>query len=241
MASPFLFFFFFLTHIAVAKFGPNINTSFHNSRFDKNMNVLKTTKTNIKTAAQIVKKGGLVVYPTETVYGLGCDPLKLQAVKRIIEVKGNRNKPLPILAASIDDVERIAVISSNVKILAGKFWPGHLTTVVPKKPILPEIVTFGLDSVGLRIPRNPVALQLVSLSGGLLVGSSANRTGEAPPRNVQELSEELTDMVDVVLDGGESVRGIPSTIVDLTSDEPKILREGPISPKAIFEALSLSN
>ena len=75
----------------------------------------------------------------------------------------------------------------------------------------------------------------------LLVGSSANRTGEAPPRNVQELSEELTDMVDVVLDGGESVRGIPSTIVDLTSDEPKILREGPISPKAIFEALTLSN
>ena len=205
------------------------------------MNVLKSTKTNIKKAAQIVKKGGLVVYPTETVYGLGCDPLNIQAVKQIIEVKGNRNKPLPILAASIDDAERIAVTSSNAKMLAAKFWPGHLTLVVPKKPILPEIVTFGLDTVGLRIPRNSVALKLASLSGGLLVGSSANRTGEVPPRSVQELSEELTDMVDVVLDGGESVRGIPSTIVDLTSNEPKILREGPISPKAIFATLALGN
>jgi len=205
------------------------------------MLILTATKKNITRAAQIVKSGGLVVYPTETVYGLGCDPLNAQAVKRIIEVKGNRNKPLPILAANIENVEKAAFVSSNGKKLAAKFWPGPLTIVFPKKPVLPSIVTFSLDSVGLRIPNNDIALQLSSLSGGLLVGSSANRTGEAPPRNVQEISTELKKMIDIVLDGGPTAHGIPSTVADLTSDKPKILREGPISLQAILETLTFGD
>ena len=205
------------------------------------MTVLKATKNNIMAAAQIVRRGGLVVYPTETVYGLGCDPLNVQAVKRVLDVKGDRKKPLPVLAASLVDADKVAFVSPNGKKLAAKFWPGQLTMVFPKKPALPDIVTLGWDSVGLRIPDNDVALQLISLSGGLLIGSSANRTGEEPARRVQEISGELKEMVDVVLDGGPAVQGRPSTVVDLTSEKPRILREGPISLKAILAALALSD
>ena len=136
------------------------------------------------------------------------------------------------------DAEKVAFVSQNGKKLAAKFWPGQLTMVFLKKQSLPGVVTFGLDSVGLRIPDNDVALQLIRLCGGLLVGSSANRTGEEPPRRVQEISDELKDMVDVVLDGGLAVQGMPSTVVDLTLEKPRILREGPISLEAILDVLA---
>lgn len=205
------------------------------------MTVLKATKDNIKAAAQIVKKGGLVVYPTETVYGLGCDPLNVQAVKRIIELKCHRNKPLPVLAATMEDTEKIAFITPNGKKLASKFWPGSLTMVFPKKHILPDIVTMGYESVGLRIPNNDVAIQLISLSGGLLVGSSANKSGEDPPRDIHEISNDLKKKVDLILDGGTTFRGVPSTVIDLTSDTPKILREGPIKLKEILDMLAFNS
>jgi L-threonylcarbamoyladenylate synthase len=203
------------------------------------MTILKATKSNIIVAAQTVKRGGVVVYPTETVYGLGCDPFNVEAVKQILKVKDNRSKPLPVLAASIANADKAAFISPNGKRLAAKFWPGPLTMVFPKKPNFPDVVTFGKDSVGLRIPDNNVALRLIRLSGGLLIGSSANRTGEEPPRRVQEISGELKEMVDVVLDGGTAAQGIPSTVADLNSEKPRILREGPISLKEILDTLAL--
>jgi L-threonylcarbamoyladenylate synthase len=203
------------------------------------MTVLKATKNNIMVAARIVRRGGLVVYPTETVYGLGCDPLNVEAVKRILEVKGERKKPLPILAASIGDADKIAFVSSNGKKLAAEFWPGPLTMVFPKKAALPDVVTFGWDSVGLRIPDSDVALNLIRLSGGLLVGSSANRSGEEHPRAVQEISGELKGMVDVVLDGGASAQGKPSTVADLSSEKLRIVRDGPIGLKELLDALAL--
>jgi L-threonylcarbamoyladenylate synthase len=202
------------------------------------MTVLKATKNNIMVAARIVERGGLVIYPTETVYGLGCNPLNVEAVQRILDLKGERKKPLPILAASIDDADKIASISPNGKKLAAKFWPGPLTMVFPKKAALPDVVTFGWDSVGLRIPDSDVALHLIRLSGGLLVGSSANRSGEEPPRAVQEISGELEEMVDVVLDGGASAQGKPSTVADLSSEKLRIVREGPISLKELLDALA---
>jgi L-threonylcarbamoyladenylate synthase len=201
------------------------------------MTVLKATKDNIAKVAQIVRKGGVVIYPTETVYGLGCDPLNVEAVKRVLEIKGTRKSPLPILASNIDYVEKLAVVPRNGKCLAEKFWPGQLTMVCPKKTVLSDVVTFGLDTVGIRIPDSRVALHLIILSGGLLVGSSANRTGELPPRRIEDVSDELEDIVDVVLDGGTAMKGTPSTVVDLTSEKPKILREGPISLKEVLDAL----
>jgi L-threonylcarbamoyladenylate synthase len=203
------------------------------------MRVLKATKSNIMLAAQIVRKGGLVIYPTETVYGLGCDPFNVEAVKRILKVKNNRNKPLPVLAANMVYAERVALVSTTGKKLAAKFWPGPLTLVFSKKSSFPDDVTLGWASVGLRIPNNNVALRLIRLCGGLLIGSSANRTGEMPPRTVQEISGDLKEMVDVILDGGTVTQGISSTVVDLTSEKPKILRKGPISLKEILDALAL--
>ncbi len=203
------------------------------------MTILEATKNNIMIASRIVKRGGLVIYPTETVYGLGCNPLNVKAVKRILKLKGKRRKPLPVLAASIGDADKIASISQNGKRLAAKFWPGPLTLVFPKKNVLPDIVSFGMDSVGLRIPDNDVALRLIGLSGGLLIGSSANRSGEEPPRTVQEIPDELKERVDVVLDGGAAAHGRPSTVADLTSDKPRILREGPIGLREILDALSI--
>jgi L-threonylcarbamoyladenylate synthase len=139
------------------------------------------------------------------------------------------------------DVEKAAFVNRPAKQLAEKFWPGSLTLVLCKKPSFPDVVTFGLDSVGLRIPDNEIALDLIGLSGGLLVGSSANRSGEPPPRSVNELSDELKTMVDVVLDGENVAKGIPSTVVDLASEPPKILREGPISFEAIMDVLVSSD
>ena len=202
------------------------------------MRILKATRNNILTASRIVRKGGLVVYPTETVYGLGCDPFNIEAVKRIFKVKGERRKPLPILASSVKHVEKIAFISQEGEKIAKEFWPGPLTLVFPKKLILPDIVTCNLDSVGVRIPKHDVALKLIDLSNGLLVGTSANKTGEKPPRTVQEAIQQLKEEVDVILDGGRTSLGRPSTVADLTSKKPRILREGPISLKEISNIIS---
>lgn len=204
------------------------------------MNILTATGSKILAASRIVERGGLVIYPTETVYGIGCNPFKIEAVKRLLKLKGIRKKPLSILAASIHEAEKIATISQKEKRLAAKFWPGPLTLVVPKKPALPDLVTFGLDSVGVRIPDNDVALRLIGSSGGLLIGSSANRSGEEPPRTVQEIADELKEKVDLVLDGGASAQGRPSTVVELTSGEPRILRHGPLGFREILKALAIS-
>jgi L-threonylcarbamoyladenylate synthase len=204
------------------------------------MNILKATRSNIRVASQIVEKGGLVIYPTETVYGIGCNPFDVEAVSQLLEFKGDRKMPLPILAASIRYAEKIATISQKGKKLAAKFWPGPLTLVVPKKPSLPDVVTFNLNSVGVRIPDNDVALRLIGLSGGLLIGSSANRSGKEPPKTVQEVEDELKRKVNVVLDGGTTAQGRPSTVVDLTLDKPTILREGPVGLKEMLDALALS-
>ena len=130
------------------------------------MNILNASKKNIILASQIVRKGGLVVFPTETVYGLGCDPQNPKALEKIFRIKKNRNKPLPILITNILDAEKIAIISKSAKLLAKNFWPGPLTMILSKKAIPSNNVTSGRDSVGLRIPDNKTALDLINLSGG---------------------------------------------------------------------------
>lgn len=202
------------------------------------MQILRATRRNILAASRTVKAGGLVVYPTETVYGLGCNPFHTEAVKQIFKVKGLRKKPLPILASNIEYVEKIAHLSQEARRIAEQLWPGPLTLVVPKKPVLPDAVTSGIDSVGVRIPHHDVAIQLICLSSGLLVGTSANKTGREPPRTAYEAAEQLGEEVNLILDGGTTLLGAPSTIVDLTSDEPRILREGSVSLKEITDALT---
>ena len=205
------------------------------------MKILEATTKNIIDASRIVKKGGLAIFPTETVYGLGCDPFNIDSVQRIIDTKGNRTKPLPILASSINAVKKVAYISSNGRKMAKNFWPGPLTIIFPKKDNISDIVTFHQNSVGLRIPNNNVALKLIQLSGGLLIGSSANKTDEKPPKKIDEISKELKENVDIILDDGPTSQGIPSTVVDLTTENPKIIREGPINLKQLLNFLALSS
>lgn len=197
------------------------------------MQVLKATEENIAVASEVIRGGGLVVYPTETVYGLGCDPLNIQAVRRVFQVKGDRDKPLPILASNIGHIEKIAYLSESVKRVAARFWPGPLTMVLHKKPSLPDIVTCNQDSVGVRIPKHDVAIRFIQLSNGLLVGTSANKTGRKPPLTAEEAIKQIGEEVDVILDGGPASFGISSTVIDFTCDKPRILREGPISLKEI--------
>ena len=192
-----------------------------------NTRILTATKKNIEEAAEVIKKGGLVVYPTDTVYGLGCDPFNVNAVRKLIEAKGERDKPLPILACRMIDVERIAELSERARKLGEKYWPGPLTLVLPRRS-LPDVVTLGSAAVGVRIPGNPIAMTLLEHSGGLLVGTSANKTGQPPSSTALEAYEQLKDNVDVVLDGGSAKLRVSSTVIDLTGKEVKMLRKGPL-------------
>ncbi len=200
------------------------------------MRILRGTARNIRAASEIVRAGGLVVYPTDTVYGLGCDPFYVEAVKLVFKVKGLREKPLPILAVEVDRIEEIAYLSKSARRVAEKFWPGPLTMVIPKRQALPDAVTSGMESVAVRIPHHKVALQLIGLSGGLLVGTSANKTGREPPRTAYDAAEQLGEEVSLALDDGPAPLGVSSTIVDLTERRPRILREGHISLKDVLDA-----
>ncbi len=199
------------------------------------MQIFHSTPENIVATAEIVKEGGLVVYPTDTVYGLGCDPFNLEAVERLREVKGSRDKPFPILSSSLDGVAKVAEFSPKVREICKRYWPGPLTLVLPKKP-LPIAATLGADTVGVRIPNNQVALTLIKLSGGILVGTSANKTGAQPTSTAAEARRQLNDEVDVILDGGAADLGISSTVIDLTEAKPRLLRLGTANPEAILRA-----
>lgn len=199
--------------------------------------IYRVTEKAILKASKIIREGGLVVYPTDTVYGLGCDPMNVSAVRRLLRVKERRDKPLPILGSSIEHIEKIAELTEIARIIAQHFWPGPLTIIVKKREKLPDLVTAGLNNVGVRIPNHTVSLKLIELSGGLIIGTSANKSGMESPKDVFAAYRQLGDEVDMYLDGGESRGGTPSTVVDLTSPKPRIVREGPITMKQIMKTI----
>ena len=192
------------------------------------MKILKATPSNIKRVAAVIKSGGLAVYPTDTVYGLGCDPFNIEAVRRVRLVKGSRTKPLLVLSHNIEGVERVAELSPVIRRIVEVFWPGSLTLVLPRKHLL-EAAAFGLVSIGVRIPDNDIALKLIEQSGGLLIGTSANKTGKPPPATALDAHSQLGNEIDVILDGGNTNLGRASTVIDLTGERPQILREGSVS------------
>ncbi len=203
------------------------------------MRIVRATDATINEAVQIVKEGGLVVYPTDTVYGLGCDPFNVNAVKRVMKVKGRSKKPLPVLVASLEEAGEIAHITDEAYRLANKLWPGALTMILRKKPALSNVVTCGLNSVGIRSPNHATALKLIQLSGGFLIGTSANLTGKKSPRTAEEAAKQVGKHVDLILDAGASPIGIDSTIIDLASRSPRIVRPGPVGAREIAEALCI--
>ncbi len=202
------------------------------------MLLLKADEQAILKAASIVAAGGLIVYPTDTVYGLGCDPFNESSVRRVIDAKERKKDPLPVLGSSIENLLRIASFNQKSNVLASKFWPGPLTLILQKKPVLPDLVTFGHSTVGVRVPNCVVALRLIQLSGGLLIGTSANLTGRRPCTKAREAADQIGEKVDLILDGGETLLKRESTVARLVGGALEILRRGAISESEIRSALA---
>ena len=193
------------------------------------INSQKPDEEIIKRIAYIMKEQDeLVIYPTDTVYGLGANPFSEKAVIKVYQVKQRKDKPLPILVSSIKIAESIAFLNDLARELIEKFWPGALTIIVPKKSIIPEIVTLGKPNIAIRMPNHKVALLLAKYLGGAIIGTSANITGHPSPKSAEEAIRELGDKVNYVIDSGPALHGVPSTIIDLTQRPPKIIREGAI-------------
>lgn len=185
----------------------------------------------IDRAAALVRAGRLVAFPTETVYGLGANALDAEAVTRIYAVKGRpATSPLIVHVASVEMAK--SLVSSwpeMAECLARTFWPGPLTLVLPKLPVIPDIVTAGLTTVGLRMPSHPLALALIRAAGVPLAAPSANRFTEVSPTTAQHVRNSLGNEVDLILDGGPSEVGIESTVLSLGGLQPVLLRPGGIS------------
>jgi L-threonylcarbamoyladenylate synthase len=189
----------------------------------------------IADAISILRSGGLVAFPTETVYGLGANAMNADAVARVFEAKGRpSDNPLIVHLASPEQIEQFGVeISPTALTLASSFWPGPLTIVVKSRGSVPGIVRAGLDTVALRIPRHPVPLALAAGLGGGLVGPSANRSGRPSPTTARHVFDDLDGRIDLILDSGPTTIGVESTVIDLTSDPPAILRFGGLSREEI--------
>ena len=195
------------------------------------------SRDGLELALQVLRSGGLVAFPTDTVYGVGGLAFDSQAVERIYWAKQRAvEKAIPVLLGQEADLETIASsVPQMARRLASRFWPGPLTLVVSKKSSLPEAVASGA-TVGARVPDHHIALALLRLAGAMAV-TSANLSGKTSARTADEVMQQLSGKVELVLDGGRTPGGIASTVVDCTKAEPKILRPGPVSLEDINAAL----
>jgi L-threonylcarbamoyladenylate synthase len=198
--------------------------------------VIKPDLEGLAVAAETVTKGGLVCYPTDTVYGLGCDPFNTPAIVKTMAAKGRPDKAMPVLVRNTDDAGRLAFFSESARRLADAYWPGPLTIVLPAREDLPSALS-PKRTIGLRAPKHAICQQLLGLCSGYLVGTSANLAGELPATSAEEIVNQLGDRVDIVLDGGRSPLGVASTVVDLTGEHIVVLREGPIARADVVRCL----
>lgn len=183
----------------------------------------------IKYAAGVIRRGGTVVFPTETVYGLGASALDAKAAERIFIAKGRpQDNPLIVHVADKNIEPYVESIPQNARMLMDKFWPGPLTIIFKKSGIIPDVITAGLDSVGVRCPKNAIANELIRLSGVPIAAPSANTSGRPSPTTVNHVIEDLLGKVDVILGGGRTDVGLESTVLDMTG-KPDILRPGGIT------------
>jgi L-threonylcarbamoyladenylate synthase len=193
----------------------------------------------IKQAVNILKNGGVVAYPTDTVYGLGACMTDIAAVDRIFQVKGRpKGMALPVLLADKKQIaEIVTAVTPAARRLADEFFPGALTIILPKSANVPEIITGGSRTIAFRIPDHPVPLALVNGLGKPIVGTSANLSGKPSALTAVEVSNQIGDKIDMVIDGGRCPGGIESTIVDLSGEKPVIRRQGAISIEKLRKIL----
>ena len=195
--------------------------------------------TSLKQAIDILRNGGVVGIPTDTVYGVAANALDEKAVDKVFDLKGREDtSPIPVLIGQVEDLYRYGrEIPDEAIELARAFWPGQMTIVVPKADIIPSVVSGGLDTVGLRIADHPVPRELVSALGAPITATSANISGTDSLSSAKSVLEQLGHSLDMVFDGGELPPSRPSTVVDASVSPPRILREGAV-PRAAIEQVT---
>jgi len=200
------------------------------------LRISASKKNWIDQALEVLDSGGTVAFPTDTVYGVGVRVFDLTGIERLYAIKEReRTRAIAVLIAETSQLEQIAQTSKAAVKLAKQFWPGSLTLVLNRQPEVPELLTQG-PTVGVRVPNHKTAQKLLATAGPMAV-TSANLSGVKNTLNADEVLEQLNGRVDLLVDGGQSPGDKPSTVVDLTGGEPKILREGPISEGEIIAAL----
>jgi len=190
----------------------------------------------IDRAIKILKDGGIVAFPTDTVYGLGGNVFSIEAAERIYRVKQRpRHIPLPVLLAdSTQLADIVAAVPETARYLMRHFWPGGLTLVLPKKDTLPDIITAGSNKVAVRIPDHVVPLALIRGLGAPIIGTSANISDKPSPVTAEEVDQQIGSQIDLIIDMGRCPGGLESTVVDVTGETPVILRRGVISEEKIL-------
>lgn len=195
----------------------------------------------LEKAAELIKQGKIVVFPTETVYGIGTNGLDENAVKKLYDVKQRPlNKPISLLVSNIEMVNQIAKDITDIEYkIMERFFPGPLTIILKKKDVVPDIVTAGQDTVGVRMPSGEIAKKLVEMAGVPIAAPSANITGQPSGTNLQEIKKHFEGKVDFYIDGGESELGVSSTIVQVIDGKAQILRQGSITLEEIEKEISI--
>jgi L-threonylcarbamoyladenylate synthase len=196
-----------------------------------------TSSYALPRALEILRLGRLVAFPTDTVYGIGALAFNEKAVRSIYTAKDRPlEKAIPILIGDMDDLDQVAMyIPGMAHLLALRFWPGPLTILVPKKPDLPEAVS-AASTIGVRVPDHDIARALLRAAGPMAV-TSANLSGHASPTTAEEVFGQLGGRIELIIDGGKTPGGMPSTLVDCTGDEIRVLRDGPITEKELLSAV----
>ena len=196
----------------------------------------------IREAIDILKMGGTIVYPTDTVYGLGCNALDEIAVRHIFDIKNRSSKPLPILVRDMKWVEELAYLNGQQRKLAVKFWPGKFTLILPKKEIVPPIVTTGLPAVGLRIADYAFTDKLLGAFGYPLIGTATNLPNEPATGDIDSIIKSLGAQPrrpDLIIDAGVLPPSNTSVVIDCSTDKPKVLRVGPSKPEDLLKLLDI--
>jgi L-threonylcarbamoyladenylate synthase len=201
--------------------------------------VVKPDAPGLQRAADVLRRGGLVAFPTETVYGLGAHALDRDAVRRVFHAKGRpAADPLIVHVASVDDLAPlVSAVPDVVRRLAARFWPGPLTLVLPRSPAVPDEVTAGLDTVAVRVPAHPVARALIAAAAIPVAAPSANLFSRPSPTRAEHVLQDLEGRIDLLVDGGATPVGLESTVLALSADAPTILRPGAVTIEMLRELL----
>lgn len=196
---------------------------------------------SIRQACEVLRMGGLVAFPTDTLYALGANALDPLAIERVFTIKGRHHgKPLSVLVGSVEAAAALGDLSDGIRALMQSFWPGPLTVVVKASLQIPPVLTAATGTVGLRMPAGTVAQAVLAAFGGPIIGTSANKAGGADPADAKTVQRSVGGQIDLVLDGGRVAVGVPSTVIDCTRVPARVLREGAVAKARLAEKMLIA-